>query len=87
MKKRNKVIRLITLAISVVLLVSLLGTGGIAFAEEDEDSGKAKSIPPGQMVRNGLSGPVVGVNVTSGYFLVETKFGIVQVCTNQTVNA
>ncbi|UCC15967.1 MAG: hypothetical protein JSU58_06215 [Dehalococcoidales bacterium] len=139
MKKRNKVIRLITLAISVILLVSLLGTGGTAFADGDDDtvyydvkgnkledpcgfkgkcyiysenssdnttenltsvecpkctkknddSGEKKRIPPGQMVRRGLTGYVVGVNVTDGYyyFLVETNFGIiVKVCTNQTTN-
>lgn len=87
MKGKNKPIKLITLAISVVLLVSLFGTTGTVFADENEDSDVEKSIPPGQMVRNGLSGPVVGVNVSSKYFLVETNFGIVQVCTNQTVNA
>ncbi|UCD08602.1 MAG: hypothetical protein JSU79_09610 [Dehalococcoidales bacterium] len=87
MKGKKKLIRLFTLIISIILLVSLLGTAGTVFADEGDDTGDEKSIPPGQMVRNGLSGPVVGVNVTSGYFLVETKFGIVQVCTNQTVNA
>jgi hypothetical protein len=56
-------------------------------ADEDDDSRDGKTIPPGQMIRNGLSGPVVAVNVSSEYFLVETNFGIVQVCTNQTINA
>ncbi|MFC1948022.1 hypothetical protein ACFLXY_08915, partial [Chloroflexota bacterium] len=79
MKRKNKTIRLLTLIMSVILLVSLFGTAGAAFAEEDDDSEDAKSIPPGQMVRNGLSGLVVGINVTSGYFLVETNFGIVRV--------
>jgi len=54
-------------------------------ADEDNEPKGEKSIPPGQLVRNGLSGPVVAVNVTSQYFLVETKFGIVQVFTDADV--
>jgi len=126
MKKKNKLIRLLTLLVSVALLVSLFSTTGTAFADdgddvyydeygneladpynavecytengtpvacpvydadedEDDDSEDGKSIPPGQMVRNGLSGLVVGENVTEGYFLVETNFGIVQVYTGEDV--
>jgi hypothetical protein len=84
---KKKIVRFLTLLVSAVLLVSLFSTAGIAFADEGEGSEDGKRIPPGQMVRNGLSGPIVGVNATSGYFLVETNFGIVQVCTNQTINA
>ena len=87
MRKKNKLIKLLTLLVSVTLLVGLFSTAGTAYADEDEDSEDGTSIPPGQMVRNGLSGPIVAVNVSSKYFLVETNFGIVQVCTNQTINA
>ncbi|HEY93957.1 MAG TPA: hypothetical protein G4O15_03330 [Dehalococcoidia bacterium] len=82
MKRKNKSVRLLTLVISAILLVSLFGSAGTASADGDDDSDDKKSIPPGQMVRNGLSGYVVSVNTTAGYFLVETNFGIVQVDTD-----
>ncbi len=52
--------------------------------EEQEDSRGDKPIPPGQLVRRGLSGSIVGVG--DGYVLIETNFGVVKVYTDEEVD-
>ncbi len=52
--------------------------------DETGDSSGDKPIPPGQLVRRGLSGPIVGVG--DGYVLIETNFGVVKVYTDEEVD-
>ncbi|MBN2239996.1 MAG: hypothetical protein JW712_09480 [Dehalococcoidales bacterium] len=49
-----------------------------------DDTGDEKSIPPGQLVRRGLSGPIMEVG--DGYIVIETNFGLVKVYTDEEVD-
>jgi hypothetical protein len=51
--------------------------------KEEDGSGNATRIPPGQLVRGGVSGPIVGIG--DGYVLIETNFGVVQIYTDEEV--
>lgn len=85
--------RLISYSVTMVFVASVFCLPGtVALADEgdnvtdnvtalfnEDDTREGTPVPPGQMVRRGVSGPIVEVG--DGYFVIETNFGLVKVYT------